>query len=89
MQNVADFIIGGTDTLTVTFSWNLAIMCHYPKLQERVSSEIDRFVQVNGTLPTFDNRTEMPLCISVIKECMRYRPTTYFGLPHTANKDSK
>ncbi|CAO3651624.1 unnamed protein product [Mucor fragilis] len=84
---LADFITGGTDTLSVTFNWNLAIMCHHPDLQERVSYEIDKYIQVHGKLPTFDERTEVPLCISVIKECMRFRPTTYFGLPHTADRD--
>lgn len=86
---VGDFVTGGTDTLSVTFSWNLAIMCHHPDLQERVSHEIDKFVELHGKLPTFDERTELPLCISVLKECMRYRPTTYFGLPHTVDRDSK
>ncbi|KAL7313016.1 hypothetical protein PS15m_008717 [Mucor circinelloides] len=84
---LSDFTTGGTDTLSVTFSWNLAIMCHHPELQERVSHEIDKFIQVHGKVPTFDKRAEVPLCISVIKECMRYRPTTYFGLPHTADRD--
>ncbi|OAC99015.1 cytochrome P450 CYP5207 [Mucor lusitanicus CBS 277.49] len=62
-------------------------MCHHPDLQERVSHEIDKFVELHGKLPTFDERTELPLCISVLKECMRYRPTTYFGLPHTVDRD--
>ncbi|CEP19556.1 hypothetical protein [Parasitella parasitica] len=84
---LGDIITGGTDTLSVTFSWNLAIMCHHPELQERISSEIDKFIQVHGRMPTFTERTEVPLCISVMKECMRYRPTTYFGLPHSTDKD--
>jgi cytochrome P450 len=82
-------ISGGTDTTSVTLAWNIAIMCHNPEVQKNASAEIDEFIKLNGRLPLFSERTEVPYCVSVIKECMRYRPTTPFGLPHTVHKDSK
>ncbi|GAA5812331.1 hypothetical protein MFLAVUS_005782 [Mucor flavus] len=83
----ADFIAAGTDTVSVTLSWNIAIMCHHPEVQKAVSAEIDEFIRLNGRTPVFTERTQLPYCVSVIKESMRFRPTTPFGLPHTTHKD--
>lgn len=82
-------IVAGTDTISVSLHWNFAIMCHYPEKQKIVSDEIDTFIRKHGRLPEFTDRKELPYCISVIKECMRYRPTMAFGLPHAVNRDSK
>lgn len=70
-------------------SWNYAILCRYPDLQKRVSAEIDSFIKIHGRVPDFSEREELPLCISVMKESMRYRPTSPFGVSHTTDKDSK
>lgn len=87
--SIADLIAAGTDTISVTMSWNYAILCRYPDLQRRVSAEIDAFIKTHGRIPHFNEREEIPLCISVMKECMRYRPTSSFGVSHTTDKDSK
>lgn len=57
-------------------------MCNYPEAQKKVAEEIDQFVKLNGHVPEFTKRLEVPYCISVIKECMRFKPTTPFGVPH-------
>lgn len=80
---------GGTDTIAVTLSWNIAIMCNYPQVQKQVTAEIDKFMEENGRLPQFKERAQMPYSISVIKECMRFKPTTSFGIPHAVKKDGK
>lgn len=80
---------GGTDTISTTLSWCIAIMCHHPHVQKKASAEIDDFVARRGHLPTFKDRNEVPYCVSVIKECMRYRPTGIFGVPHSTAEDSK
>lgn len=69
--------------------WTIAILCHYPEVQERVSAEIDAFVERNGRLPLFTERLELQFCISVMKECMRFKPITTFGIPHYVNEDGK
>ncbi|EPB82552.1 hypothetical protein HMPREF1544_10714 [Mucor circinelloides 1006PhL] len=84
---MSDLIAAGTDTISVTMSWNYAILCRYPDLQKRVSAEIDAFIKTHGRIPNFEEREEIPLCISVMKECMRYRPTSSFGVSHTTDKD--
>ncbi|KAI8090421.1 cytochrome P450 [Thamnidium elegans] len=83
----ADLIIGGTDTTSVSLLWNIAIMCNYPEFQKKAIAEIDEFVKLNGRLPSFKERSHFPHCISIIKECMRFRPITPFGLPHFTKED--
>lgn len=85
----ADLVVAGVDTVKITLSWNIAIMCNHPDVQKKVSAEIDKFIKLNGHLPHFDEREQIPYCISVIKECMRYKPTTPFGLIHVTRKDCK
>lgn len=84
---IADLVAAGTDTISVTLHWTFAIMCNYPTVQQRVVAEIDQFIEKNGRIPEFTEREEVPYCISVIKECMRYKPTTPFGLPRAVHED--
>lgn len=86
---IADLIAGGTDTTTVTMLWNFAVMCHHPEAQQQVANEIDEFIKIHGRVPTFEDRDQIPYSISVMKECMRYRPTSPFGLPHSVQKTCK
>jgi hypothetical protein len=87
--NIADLIAGGTDTISMILSWIVAIICHHPEVQKCPSAEIDEFMKQNGRLPLFSGRKQLPYCVSVIKECMRCKPTTAFGIPHTLHIDSK
>lgn len=64
-------------------------MCNYPNAQRRVIEEIATFIETHGRIPFFEDREELPFCVSTIKECMRFKPTTPFGLPHTTIKDRK
>ncbi|KAI7874807.1 cytochrome P450 [Lichtheimia hyalospora FSU 10163] len=84
----SDIILAGTDTTAVTVTWALAILVKYPEIQANMQAEIDRFRENNGgRMPTFADRNEFPYMISVQKECMRYRATTPFGVPHVTTKD--
>ncbi|KAI7879545.1 cytochrome P450 [Mucor mucedo] len=83
----ADLINGGTDTVSVTLSWSFVIMCHYPLAQKKAADEIDAFIKLNGRLPEFSERTQLPYCVSMMKEGMRFRPIGPFGIPHTLDAD--
>ncbi|KAI8365552.1 cytochrome P450 [Blakeslea trispora] len=82
-----DFIIAGTDTVSTTLSWMFVLLCYYSDAQMAAIQEIDEFIKTKGRLPSFKERHELPLCVSIMKECMRFRPTTFFGLPHSSSKD--
>ncbi|KAI7873086.1 cytochrome P450 [Mucor mucedo] len=79
---MSDLIVAGMNTVTLTLTWNVAIMCHIIRMSSKKCEEIDHFMKSHGRLPQFKEREELPYCISVIKECMRYKPTTPFGLIH-------
>lgn len=64
-------------------------MCNHPEAQIKIAAEIDDFVERHGRLPLFNERLELPFCISAMKECMRLKPITAFGIPHLAIDDSK
>ncbi|KAI8352157.1 cytochrome P450 [Choanephora cucurbitarum] len=84
---MSDLVAAGSDTVAITLSWILAILCDYPEVQKSAIDEIDMFVKKHNRVPTFADRLEVPLCISIMKECMRFKPTTAFGLPHSASSD--
>lgn len=86
---VADLLAAGTDTISVTLSWLIAILSHQPEVQKKLHEEIDTFVNAHGRLPTFEERDQVPYLVCVQKECMRYRSTSSFGLPHTTREDGK
>ncbi|KAI8879367.1 cytochrome P450, partial [Backusella circina FSU 941] len=84
---LCDIIAAGADTTETALYWAIAIMCNYPDVQKKIQLEIDGFVKENGTLPRFGQRDQVPYTVSVLKECMRYRPITSFGLPHATSQD--
>jgi cytochrome P450 len=86
---IADVIGAGEDTTETTLSWAIAILCHYPQVQRRIQEELDVFFNKHNARPIFSQRDQIPYTVSVMKECMRYRPITAFGVPHQTTKDGK
>ncbi|KAI8982679.1 cytochrome P450 [Pilobolus umbonatus] len=82
-----DLILGGTDTTASTLSWVLAILCHHPEVQNRIYKELNLFSNKHHRLPRYNERKETPFIVSVMRECMRYRPSIYFNIPHHTTKD--
>lgn len=89
MLVIADLVAAGSDTISITLSWIFAILCNHQEVQKSAIDEIDLFVKKHNRVPTFADRLDVPLCISIMKECMRFKPITPFGLPHSAASDSK
>ncbi|KAG2205811.1 hypothetical protein INT47_003994 [Mucor saturninus] len=83
----SDLTGAGTDTNSVYLCWTIAIMCHHPEVQKKIAAEIDDFIERNDRLPLFSERLQLPFCISAMKECMRFKPVTAFGIPHLAIDD--
>ncbi|KAI8065891.1 cytochrome P450 [Gongronella butleri] len=88
MVVMSDLIVGGADTIAVSMRWALAILVHHPDVQERVYQEIQAFVSTHHRLPNFaTDRDAFPFMISCQRECMRFRPTVPFSVPHRVTKD--
>ncbi|KAI8876970.1 cytochrome P450, partial [Backusella circina FSU 941] len=84
---LSDVIGAGEDTTETTLSWAIAILCHYPQVQKNIQEELDMFFKKHNARPTFSQRDQVPYTVSVMKECMRYRPITAFGVPHETTND--
>ncbi|KAI8342909.1 cytochrome P450 [Chlamydoabsidia padenii] len=84
---MSDLVAAGTDTVSLTLSWLLIIITHHPEIQQKLHAEIDAFINSHHRLPTFKERDQLPYLISVQRECLRYRSTTNFGLPHLTKED--
>lgn len=84
-----EVLAAGIGTTSDSTSWVIAILCNYPKVQEKLCDEIDLFMKKHGREPTFADREELPYFMAVAKECIRFRPAKDFGLPHKATEDGK
>ncbi|KAI8100201.1 cytochrome P450 [Halteromyces radiatus] len=84
---MSDLLGGGTDTSSVSLSWMIVILSHHHDVQKKIQAELDAFIQTHGRLPTFEERDQIPYTIAVQKECMRYKSTGFFGVPHMASSD--
>ncbi|KAG2228137.1 hypothetical protein INT45_009183 [Circinella minor] len=87
MVTINELIGAGADTTSGTLAWAFAILTHHHEVQAEIIRELDAFISVHKRVPKFEEREELPYLISVQKECMRYRPSTHFGLMHEATDD--
>ncbi|CAO3639618.1 unnamed protein product [Cunninghamella echinulata] len=87
LVSVSDILIAGSDTSAVTLSWTIAVLSNYPDVQKKIIKEIDEYIAQHGQLPTFKDRDQFQYLITVLKEVMRFRPISAFGVPHVNNKD--
>lgn len=79
--------MGGSDTVSVTTIWTYVVLCNYPDVQQKLIYEIDEFIKANKRPPTFEDRLQLPYYNAVQKECIRFRPASFFGVPQKATKD--
>ncbi|KAI8970695.1 cytochrome P450 [Pilobolus umbonatus] len=83
----ADLLNGGTDTTATTLNWAVAILCNHPESQSKIYEELERFVVKNGRLPKYEERSETPYTVCVMKESLRFRPIFTFNVPHRTMKE--
>ncbi|KAI8391167.1 cytochrome P450 [Radiomyces spectabilis] len=87
LVTISDLVAAGTDTIAVTLTWAIAILVHHPEVQQNICQELDGFIKAHSRLPKFTERDALPYFIAVQKECMRYRPSVPFSVPHRATED--
>lgn len=80
-------MIAGIDTSSLTIAWLVAVLCNHPEWQKKIAEEVDLFIETHGRAPKFSEREALPNCMAVIKEIVRYRPVTFFGVSHKINED--
>lgn len=77
----------GSDTTSSTLYAFIQAMLLYPEVQKKAQAEIDRVVGPDR-LPTMEDEPSMQYIRSIIKESLRWMPTTILGaVPHAVNQD--
>ncbi|RWS20678.1 hypothetical protein B4U80_00886 [Leptotrombidium deliense] len=83
-EDVAGFIMGGTDTSSALLYHSLHLMGLYPDVQRRVFEEIDNTVGTEGLFCYLD-KERMPYTQAVIAEIFRFVILAPLGNPHESN----
>ncbi|KAL9551397.1 hypothetical protein PS6_005040 [Mucor atramentarius] len=80
-------VVAGSDNLAITTNWLIAMLCHHPEVQAKIHQELDLFVSTNGRLPELHEQADVPYLFATIREVMRWRPITFFGISHSVIED--
>jgi cytochrome P450 len=76
----------GAETTSTTLSWWTLAMIAFPEVQRRAQAEIDAVVG-RDRLPSFADAPRLPYVCAILKEVLRWRPTSPLGVPHVATKE--
>jgi cytochrome P450 len=79
----------GSDTTSSTLYAFVQAMLVFPEVQKRAQEEIDRVVGPNR-LPTMDDEMDLQYIRGIVKETLRWFPTTILGaVPHAVTRDDE
>ena len=57
-----------------------------PEVQRRAQEELDNIVG-KTRLPTFDDMQSLPYIRAIVKECLRWAPSSPLAIPHLSLED--
>ncbi|KAK3497921.1 cytochrome P450 [Neurospora hispaniola] len=77
----------GSDTTSSTLYGFVQAMLLYPEVQRKAQEEIDLVIGPDR-LPTMDDEPNLQYCRAIVKESLRWMPTTIMGaVPHAVTQD--
>ncbi|KAK7462288.1 hypothetical protein VKT23_007888 [Stygiomarasmius scandens] len=76
----------GQETTATAMMWFFFCMILFPDVQKRAQDELDRAVG-RSRLPSFADAKHLPYTQALVKEILRWKPSTPSGLPHTLTED--
>ncbi|KZV67268.1 cytochrome P450 [Peniophora sp. CONT] len=82
----ASIYAAGSDTSRAALTWWSFAMLIYPDVQKQAQKELDAVIG-RSRVPTFADMPHLPYICAVVKEVLRWRPTTPYGLPHHTTED--
>ncbi|KZV73540.1 cytochrome P450 [Peniophora sp. CONT] len=82
----ASIYAAGSDTTRGSMAWWTFAMLLYPDVQKQAQEELDTVVG-RARVPTFADMPHLPYISAMVKEVLRWRPTTPYGLPHYTTED--
>uniref|UniRef100_A0A674KAV1 Cytochrome P450 2J2-like n=1 Tax=Terrapene triunguis TaxID=2587831 RepID=A0A674KAV1_9SAUR len=82
-----DLFLTGTETSATTIRWALLYMAVYPKIQEKVQTEIDTVIG-QSRQPMMDDKENMPYTNAVLNEVQRMGNVVPINVPRMATSDT-
>ncbi|THU95916.1 cytochrome P450 [Dendrothele bispora CBS 962.96] len=76
----------GQETTATAMMWFIFCMILFPDVQTRAQDELDKVVG-RSRLPSFSDAKQLPYIQALVKEVLRWKPSTPSGLPHQLTKD--
>ncbi|KAK3935641.1 O-methylsterigmatocystin oxidoreductase [Diplogelasinospora grovesii] len=77
----------GSDTTSSTLYGFVQAMLLFPDVQKKAQQDIDRVVG-SGRLPTMEDEPDLQYIRAIVKESLRWMPTTIMGaVPHAVTQD--
>ncbi|KAG4440922.1 hypothetical protein IFR05_003612 [Cadophora sp. M221] len=76
----------GSETTASTIHSAILAFVTNPQVQKAAQAELDAVVGKNRS-PTFADQVKLPYIDAIVKEVLRWRPSSAFGLPHATNED--
>ncbi|KAG9222062.1 hypothetical protein CCMSSC00406_0008047 [Pleurotus cornucopiae] len=84
----AGIFIGGTDTTVSTLDTFLLAMVMHPEVQARAQKEIDAVLGGNR-LPLYEDEERLPYIAAILREVLRWQPSTPLAIPHFTTADDE
>ncbi|KAA1473676.1 cytochrome P450 [Dentipellis sp. KUC8613] len=76
----------GSDTTALALTWLVVALAAYPHTQARAQAELDAVVG-RARIPSFADFEHLPYLQALVKELLRWRSPSPFGLPHCTAQD--
>lgn len=76
----------GSDTTSSIIIGFIQAMMVFPDVQRRGQEEIDRVIG-GDRLPTMEDAPHLPYVHAIVKESIRWMPTTVMAAPHAVTQD--
>ncbi|PKA49769.1 Cytochrome P450 81D1 [Apostasia shenzhenica] len=84
---ILTMIAAGTDTVSQTMEWAMALLLNHPQVLEKATAEIDEHVGHQRVLEESD-LPRLPYLNAVLRETLRLYPAAPLLLPHESSGDS-
>ena len=73
------YVAGSDTTVSALETLFLAFLC-FPEVQKKAQAQLDQVLQ--GRIPTFEDRPNLPYIEAILKETFRWNPVTPVCIPH-------
>ncbi|CAG8516460.1 11722_t:CDS:2 [Acaulospora colombiana] len=84
----SNLVLAGTDTVSGSVTWLLAVLANNPQIQIDVHKELDEVIG-HMRLPNYTDSCMLPYTRSIIREGQRFCPPVFAAVPHYIEQDDE